>query len=145
MLNPAVKNTTKKWWILAIIICSVLMSSSAVLGSNTLDVNFSWDGIRKCAGISPEIHVGNIPEGTVSFKVTLKDLDAPDYNHGGGMVPNDGSGIIPKRALRADSGLKNRYKGPCPPMGAHNYEFTVIALDKDGNTLAEGKAVQPFA
>ncbi len=139
------KEPAQKWCILAVIIFLVLWSSSAVLGSNTLEVSFSWDGIRKCTGISPEIHVANIPADTVSFKVTLKDLDVPDYNHGGGIVPNDGSGIIPKKALKADFGLKNRYKGPCPPMGAHNYEFTVIALDKNGKVLAEGKAVQPFA
>lgn len=129
--------------ILGVIMVSFFWTGSAICDSAQLGVDFSWDGIRKCTGISPEIRVTNIPEGTISFQVTLKDLDVPDYNHGGGIVPNDGTGIIPKKALKADFDLKNRYKGPCPPMGAHYYEFTVKAIDGNGNVLTEGKSVQP--
>ena len=129
----------------AIIFSIVLISGNAAIGgASNLGVEFTWDGIRRCTGISPEIKVSHIPSDTVSFDVRLKDLDAPDYNHGGGIVPNDGTGIIPKKALKPDFGLKNRYKGPCPPMGAHSYVFTVKALDASGKVLAEGEAMQPF-
>ncbi len=127
------------------VLFSFIWANTAFAESNSLDVEFTWDGIRRCTGISPEIRVANIPEGTVAFQVKLKDHDSPDYNHGGGTVPNDGSGIIAKKALKPDFGLKNRYRGPCPPMGSHTYEFTVKAVDADGKVLAEGHAVQPFS
>jgi len=120
------------------------MSGVGFCTTQKLGVEFTWSDIRRCTGVSPEIKVSNIPDGTVEFDVKLKDHDAPDYNHGGGKVKNDGSGIIPRKALKPDFGLKNRYKGPCPPMGAHNYEFTVKALDKEGNVLAEGKSARLF-
>ena len=129
--------------IFAVLLC-LAFSSGAMGGSSHLGVDFSWDGIRRCTGISPEIKLSNIPAGTVSFYVKLKDLDAPDYNHGGGKVPHDGSGVIPKKALRPDFGLASRYRGPCPPMGAHSYVFTVKALDADGKVLSKGEAMQPF-
>lgn len=127
------------------VLLSLSWATFAVAGPAELGVKFSWDGIRKCTAISPEIKITHIPEGTVSFRVKLKDLDVPDYHHGGGTVPNDGSGIIPKRALKYDTGLKDAYRGPCPPMGAHYYEFTVKALDSNGKVLAEGKAVEPLS
>ncbi|MCP4021432.1 MAG: hypothetical protein GY729_06290 [Desulfobacteraceae bacterium] len=120
------------------------VTGTAFCAPKKLGVEFTWEGIRRCTGVSPEIKVLDIPDGTTFFEVKLKDHDAPDFNHGGGKVKNDGSGIIPKKALKPDFGLKNRYRGPCPPMAVHNYEFTVKALDKDGNILAEGSMVRGF-
>ena len=105
--------------------------------ADDLTVSFKFDGSSKCSRISPEIKVGNIPAGTVAFKVRLKDLDA-SWRHGGGTVPHDGSGIIPKGAL------KSGYNGPCPPEGSHRYVFTVKAVDANDDTLAEGAAEQRF-
>lgn len=103
-----------------------------------LSVSFKFDASSKCSRKSPEIRVGNIPEGTVSFSVRLKDRNVPGWNHGGGTVPNDGSGIIRAGALTSG------YNGPCPPSGSHTYRFTVKARDANDDTLAEGAAEQRF-
>ncbi len=103
-----------------------------------LAVYFSWEGIEKCSGYSPEIKVSGIPAGTKFFEVKLKDLDAPQWDHGGGKAENNGSGIILAGAL------KNRYNGPCPPRGSHRYQFTVNAVNGEGIIIGIGKAVKEF-
>jgi hypothetical protein len=100
-----------------------------------MKISFSFD-TEGCAlnSPNPEIKVENIPEGTTFFQVSMKDLDVKSFNHGGGTVENDGSGIIGKGSLKG-------YKGPCPPSGSHTYEFTVRALNADKSlVLGEGKA-----
>lgn len=106
--------------------------------SQHLKVSFKFDASSRCSEISPELEVGDVPPGTVAFKVKLKDRDVPTWNHGGGTVAHDGSGIIPKGAL------KGGYNGPCPPSGSHTYVFTVKALDANDAVLAEGEKSQRF-
>lgn len=103
-----------------------------------LTVSFKFDSSNKCSRVSPEIRIGNIPDGTVAFRVKLKDRNKPTWNHGGGTVPHDGSGIIPKGAL------KDGYNGPCPPSGSHTYVFTVKAVDANDDVLAEGEKSARF-
>src|SRR5215475_6698646 len=83
------------------------------------DLTVSYKFTAKCSRMSPEIKVGNVPAGTVAFKVRLRDNDKPSWQHGGGTVPADPSGVIPAGALT------DGYNGPCPPDGSHTYEFTV--------------------
>ncbi len=117
--------------------CTALSATAA--SAADLAVTFKFDAGDRCSHNSPEIRVGNAPAGTVSFKVRLRDRNKGSWNHGGGTVPADPSGIIPKGAL------KDGYNGPCPPGGeSHTYEFIVRALDAGGETLAEGKAKQNF-
>ncbi|CCH48431.1 conserved protein of unknown function [Pseudodesulfovibrio piezophilus C1TLV30] len=67
----------------------------------------------------------------------MKDLDVPPYNHGGGSVEYVGEELIPAGALS--------YKGPCPPSGSHDYEFTVKAVNTEGDILlGEGKAERQY-
>lgn len=103
-----------------------------------MSIDFKWARENLCErGFSPEITVSGIPEGTARFKVRLRDLNMTSYNHGGGEVENDGSGII-----RAGD-LKD-YRGPCPPMGdTHRYSFTVQALDAAGKMLAKAEKTVP--
>jgi phosphatidylethanolamine-binding protein (PEBP) family uncharacterized protein len=103
-----------------------------------LGVAFSWRASDRCSSLSPEIRVTGFPPATRSFQVKLVDLDVPTWNHGGGSVANDNSGVIRPGAL------KSGYNGPCPPSGRHRYQFTVKALDVAGNVIGIGKAVQPF-
>ena len=107
--------------------------------ADDLTVSFKLGSGDRCSRSSPEIQVGNVPAGTVRFKVRLRDRNKGSWNHGGGTVPADPSGIIPKGAL------KDGYNGPCPPSGErHTYQFDVKALDAGGNELAEGSAKQTF-
>jgi len=137
----------KKYLIIFMIICICILLFLGVFNLYSaqkkvkivkLNIEFSWKGIKKCSNRSPEIRVKNIPPNTKYFKVTLKDLDVPTWNHGGGTVKNNNSGIIPAGSL------KDGYNGPCPPSGSHKYEFTVKALDKKRVVLGIGKAVKMF-
>ena len=104
-----------------------------------MSVSFSWEGIAPCEHQSPEIRVADIPDATVAFNVRLKDLTLPAWNHGGGRVANDGSGIIPAGALKIG------FNGPCPPPDKrHKYEFSVMAIDDQGEIIGFGKARQLF-
>jgi phosphatidylethanolamine-binding protein (PEBP) family uncharacterized protein len=103
-----------------------------------LTVDFDWQPSDRCSRRSPEIRVSNIPAATKTLYVKLKDRDVPNWNHGGGTVAYDGSGVIPAGAL------KNSYNGPCPPSGSHRYEFTVQAIDAAGVVVGIGKKARAF-
>lgn len=104
-----------------------------------MQVEFSWGGIKACTHESPEIRVTRIPDGTVELQVRLVDINLPAYNHGGGSVKPDGSGIIPVGALNVG------YNGPCPPVGErHKYEFSVMAKNAEGVIIGFGKSRQSF-
>jgi len=103
-----------------------------------LGVDFRWQPADRCATRSPEIRVTNLPAATQLLRVRLKDLDVPAWNHGGGEVAYNGSGIIPAGALRSG------YNGPCPPSGTHRYQFAVQALDAQGVVIGSGKQMHPF-
>lgn len=103
-----------------------------------MTVDFSWEGIKACTHESPEIRVSDVPDGTAELRVRLKDIDIPAWNHGGGNVTYDGSGIIPAGTLALG------YNGPCPPGGRHKYEFSVMAVDAGGVIIGFGKARRPF-
>ena len=93
---------------------------------------------------SPELHVAEIPEGTVSMAITMDDLDhpiQPGFNHwvawnlpAEGIIP----GNLPKgeaidKPIHIEQGLgygKHCYRGPKPPFNwKHRYRFTVYAVD----------------
>jgi phosphatidylethanolamine-binding protein (PEBP) family uncharacterized protein len=121
----------------AALLAALVLPAAAALAED-LTVTFKFSGSDKCSRKSPEIKVGNVPAGTVAFKVRLRDHDAPSWRHGGGTVPADPSGVIPAGALT------DGYNGPCPPSGSHEYEFQVKALNADEDTIAEGSATQRF-
>jgi phosphatidylethanolamine-binding protein (PEBP) family uncharacterized protein len=103
-----------------------------------LGVDFNFEGHHKCSASSPKITVSNIPPGTKKLSVTLVDQDVPTWNHGGGTISNDGSGVIPEGALKAG------YNGPCPPSGSHTYVFSVNAIDGEGVIVGQGEKAQVF-
>ena len=118
----------------------LLQCSSKQIAENavTLDVSFKWRMKHGCSNKSPKITIKNAPKETERFIIRLKDLDVLSFHHGGGVVKNNGSGIIPEGAL------KSNYKGPCPPSGQHNYRFTVDAVDKNGVIIGRGQGMQPY-
>jgi len=103
-----------------------------------LGVDFSWENTQRCTSVSPAIRVSGVPGAAKSFRVRLIDLDKTSWNHGGGTVAHDGSGLIPAGAL------KSGYNGPCPPSGSHRYKFIVKALDAEGVVIGEGSHVKSF-
>lgn len=92
---------------------------------------------------SPPLDWKNVPAGTRTLALIVKDPDAPRgtfihwviYN-----IPATASGLkanVPRTARLADGALqgdntagKIGYMGPCPPPGpAHHYHFVLMALD----------------
>jgi phosphatidylethanolamine-binding protein (PEBP) family uncharacterized protein len=115
----------------------------AIAGPAVADFKFTftWGDIPLCTTGnpntvgSPRFVVTDIPDGALTLRFRLKDLDAPNYNHGGGTVTitsgagTGGSVVIPFGTFQ--------YKSPCPPGGRHTYEWTVIAK---GDREVLGKA-----
>lgn len=138
----------KNWFPMLFLAALLLLTVGCAKNQNKIEipkdaaemvVTFSWEGIAACAHDSPEIRVADIPEGSAELQVKLTDLSLPDWNHGGGSVTPDGSGIIPAGAL--DAG----YNGPCPPPGTrHKYEFSVMAMDDQGVIIGFGRSRQKF-
>jgi phosphatidylethanolamine-binding protein (PEBP) family uncharacterized protein len=137
----------KKWYP-AVILATLLILTAGCAGNPDqtkipkeaaeMTVEFSWEGIQACTHESPELRVSAVPDGTAELRVKLKDISLPAWNHGGGKVTYDGSGVIPAGALKLG------YNGPCPQSGRHQYEFSVMAIDADGVIIGFGKARQSF-
>ncbi len=137
----------KKWYPLCTLAALLILTAGCANSPDQIKipgdaaemtVEFSWEGIEACTHDSPEIRVSPVPEGTADLRVKLKDISLPAWNHGGGKVRHDGSGVIPAGALKLG------YNGPCPTSGRHEYEFSVMAVDADGAIIGFGKARQPF-
>ena len=125
--------------------CLLLLAASGCNGPKqaenvqSMTVQFVWDGNGgSLSSPNPQLNIGNIPTGTVTFKVKMDDLDRKRFNHGGGSVANDGTGVIPVGALK-------NYKGPQPPRPeVHTYVFTVSALDADDRIIGVGTASRQY-
>ncbi|MBP7796511.1 MAG: YbhB/YbcL family Raf kinase inhibitor-like protein [Elusimicrobiales bacterium] len=99
-----------------------------------IPAEFSCDG----KNIPPSLRWSNVPEGTKSFVLTVKDPDAPFGTFTHWIVINIPQNI---REIKKDeinsfgyTQLKNDfgnigYGGPCPPSGTHRYVFTLYAID----------------
>src|SRR5579872_7622736 len=97
--------------------------------SSTFAVDLTWDGTKSCFDPrSPPFSLSGVPAGTRRLRFVMKDLDAPDFTHGGGSIAYDGQPRIARGAFS--------YRGPCPPQGQHRYQWMVEAQDASGRTLA---------
>jgi phosphatidylethanolamine-binding protein (PEBP) family uncharacterized protein len=100
-------------------------------------VDFTWQGTASCFDPkSPPFSLGGVPAGTKRLRFAMKDLDAPSYPHGGGIVAFTGQAEVSRGAFS--------YQGPCPPSGQHTYQWTVDAQDQAGRTLATATIAKKF-
>ncbi len=121
----------------AIILSAAVFLAPAARAADSFAVEFTWDGTQKCFDPqSPPFTLNHVPSGTKSLRFNLTDLDFASFQHGGGTVPYDGKDQVARGAFT--------YRGPCPPMGQHHYEWTVDALDAAGKVLAETKVTHEF-
>ena len=121
---------------LALAVSALCFSVSAAQAE--FSMTFEWGDIPRCTSGSPNT-VGNprfvlhdIPAGTQTIEFRLRDLNAPNYNHGGGRVTTNGATVIPFGTFR--------YRSPCPPGGVHTYRWTATARNGNsvlGSTTAE--------
>jgi hypothetical protein len=92
-----------------------------------------------CQGkdVNPQLTWENVPEGTKSLALSIKDPDAPIGTFVHWLVydiPKDKRTIeensIPGEQVKNHFNQKD-YGGPCPPSGEHRYYFRLYALDTD--------------
>jgi hypothetical protein len=103
-----------------------------------LQLDYEWSKPNECSETSPEIRISGLPETAHFLRVRLIDLYQPGADHGGWeQIPVPAAGVIPTGGLK-------QYRGPCPPKyyAQNNYEFTVEALDPNGEVMAEGELAQ---
>lgn len=107
------------------------------------EISFDWSGLRSCTSGNPNtvdnpaFKLKDVPPGTAFIRFRLKDLNAPGYDHGGGVVPYNGQAEIPRGAFR--------YRSPCPPGGVHTYEWTATAQSRrNGGAIAATAARRPY-
>jgi phosphatidylethanolamine-binding protein (PEBP) family uncharacterized protein len=119
-----------------ILLASVILLSFASGAMADMKVSFQWGPTGKCFDRnSPPMTLSGVPEGRAKLDIRMKDLNAPDYNHGGGKVDYSGQKALAYGAFK--------YKGPCPPQ-PNTYVFTVKALDAKGKTLGTATAKRKF-
>lgn len=101
-----------------------------------------------CEGedISPALRWGGVPDGAQTLALVVEDPDAPDplapqtifthwivYNlppSATGLVENVAAGALPRGARLGKNDFdRQRWGGPCPPVGEHRYYFKLYALD----------------
>jgi Raf kinase inhibitor-like YbhB/YbcL family protein len=87
-------------------------------------------------GMSPELRIDGLPEGVRSFALVLEDPDAPSgmFTHwvvwNIPIVEKIASDNLPDGSIVGlNSAGTNKYIGPCPPKGTHDYILTLYALD----------------
>jgi phosphatidylethanolamine-binding protein (PEBP) family uncharacterized protein len=115
----------------------LLAGSAAAQAQSSFAADFTWEGTAPCFDPkSPPFSVAGVPAGTKVLRFAMKDLDAPNFPHGGGSVPYHGQSRIERGAFA--------YKGPCPPGGQHRYQWTVQAQDGAGRTLAAATVTKTF-
>jgi len=128
-------------WLLVSALAACASVAGVSVPAHAFSVTFDWGNIPKCTSGhpntvgSPKFMLQDVPKGAVKLEFALKDLDVA-YDHGGGTVAYAGEGSVPAGAFT--------YKSPCPPNGAHNYEWTVTALDTAGKRIGTGKAKKQY-
>ncbi|MFO1082994.1 MAG: YbhB/YbcL family Raf kinase inhibitor-like protein [Reyranellaceae bacterium] len=120
-------------------LCAGLWSVAA-MAQGGFAVTPTWEGIRACSGQpiaspSPAFSLTGVPAGTTELEFRMVDLDAPRFNHGGGKVRYTGQARIAPGAFQ--------FTGPCPPQ-THRYEWTVVAHDASGKSLATARAIKSY-
>ena len=123
----------------------LLLITTTELYAQTLNVDFKWMLKHQCSKSSPELKVENIPKGTVEMRIQMIDLDMRTFNHGGGNLKNETG--FPATFTIAEGALQ-LYTGPCPPNFSsfgHDYEFFVVAVDKQNNEVGKGSKKKTFS
>ena len=111
--------------------------------ASAFEIAFTRDGLKTCTTgnpntvVNPRFVLKNVPEGTKFIRFKLVDTNVREFDHGGGIVAYDGEGVIEPGAFK--------YKSPCPPNGAHKYEWTATAQSKkSGGKLGTAKASRNY-
>ena len=99
-----------------------------------IPIAFTCNGADK----SPPLFWHNVPANTRSLALVVEDPDAPSgawihwiiFNIPPTLNALDSTNLPEGALLALNSWGNAKYQGPCPPLGAHRYVFTLYALDK---------------
>jgi Raf kinase inhibitor-like YbhB/YbcL family protein len=121
---------------------SLKLASKAFGHGGEIPRRYTCDGDN----ISPPLEWSGVPQGTRSLALVIDDPDAPDpaaprmtwvhwivFN----LPPHESElpeaanrhGLPPDSSVGTNSGGRNDYGGPCPPVGRHRYFHKLFALD----------------
>ncbi len=122
------------------------ISTTAFTDGGNIPAAYTCDG----ANISPGLSWENAPDGTQSFVLIVRDIDAPggDFFHWGIKdISSSSTGFDEDTAVADGTEVTNDFSeadwgGPCPPIadGAHTYQFEIYALSVlsiSGSTVSE--------
>jgi len=109
------------------------ITSSVFEDGEFIPSKYTCDG----QGINPSLEFSEIPANAKSLALLIDDPDAPggDWVHWlvwniDPQINNIEAGVLPVGAVEGEnSSGENKYSGPCPPSGVHNYVFKFYALD----------------
>lgn len=128
----------------------IIVTSSAFADGKAIPARYSCED----ENLSPPLAWRGVPEKTVEVALVVSDPDAPrgTFFHWLvlGIAPGDQTlpeGATPRGAVQAAGSSENAtYIGMCPPNGeAHEYEFTVHALDEAIAGRAASKSANAVA
>lgn len=123
----------------------IVLLFATPLNAAEFSISFEWGNIPLCTSgqpntvPNPRFVLTNVPPGTKFIQFTMTDLDAPNYNHGGGTIEYTGNNVIQPGAFT--------YQSPCPPMGSHSYQWTATAKEKTGlfsGSLGKAQATKSY-
>ena len=124
---------------------AVVTAAALAVGApaSAFEIGFTWEGLKSCTSgnpntvANPRFVLKDVPEGTKFIRFKLVDTNVRDFDHGGGVVAYTGQDSIEPGAFK--------YKSPCPPNGAHTYEWTATAQSKkSGGKLGVAKAARKY-
>lgn len=112
--------------------------------NQTIPTQFTCEG----EDISPALQWSDVPTGTQSFVLIVRDPDAPSKEWIHWLVKDIPASItsvadntIPVGGVEVMNDFdRTSWGGPCPPNGEHRYYFELYALDvatSAGNSLVE--------
>src|SRR5665647_295124 len=123
---------------------SLKLTSNAFTAGGSIPAKFTCEG----ADLSPALSWSGAPQGTKSFALIVDDPDAPDpakpkmvYVHwvlhnipaSAASLPENAtkSGLPAGTVQGTNDWGKQKYGGPCPPIGRHRYFFKLYALNSE--------------
>ncbi len=117
---------------------ALTLSSPAFDNNGVIPNKFTYSLGGQCSGenISPPLIIGDVPEGTKSFAITVFDPDGGNWLHWKAWnidantlrILENASAFSDFSQANNDFG-SNGYGGPCPPTPNHHYSFTLYALN----------------
>lgn len=111
------------------------LESSAFKLNSMIPAEFTCSGIDQ----SPPLTWHHVPAKTQSFVLVMEDPDAPNgtwthwliFNIPPNVTELGAGAPTPEGAANgANSWGGKGYRGPCPPLGAHQYVLKLYAIDK---------------